>query len=143
LLTILRWWKNPSYPDKNKNKLISRSLGKIAFVSRSAFKQPSEGTFWLSSVSSELHAGCLKGCFFADPLEEIFYENLISLNETNCTVSPTFQGKFLIIDPYSLLTPEGYIIPWFLSLTFRERLKSPTVLAMIVNLGGDWWEKLP
>jgi hypothetical protein len=139
VLVCLRWWANPAYP-KNKNKLISRTTGKITFVdNKHTGPQPGDGEFWLSSITTEVFPGQLRGCFLAEPFLKVEFDDLLFLNKGNCTVSYVEDGSVAIIDPALVTTPDGQHIPWMLPLPFRKELRTEKVIATVVNLGGDSW----
>lgn len=141
MLTILRWWANED--PTNKNQIFSRTLGKIAFVAQGQNILPKAEEFWLCDVTQEIYAGQVKGCFLVTPIEQVEYKKLMPLNANNCTLNIYYlnyknestKGKATIV-----VTPEMKNESWILSLESRSRLKDPDVIAIVVNLGGEFWK---
>ncbi|NIT77380.1 MAG: hypothetical protein GWN58_23500 [Anaerolineae bacterium] len=136
---VLRFFANPD--QSNQNALISRTLGKICFIDN-AYRgpHPEPGDFWLSNVVKETRASRVAGCFLAEPFQKVAYESLIPISPLSCTVLQPFPGT-LVIDPVRLETPEGALIPWIVTKNHKAKLMADNVIAVLVNLGGDWWER--
>ena len=139
MFCVLRFFRNPD--QSNQNELISRTLGKIAFIVK-GYKgpKPQDGEFWLSDIVIETRAGQVGGCFLCEPFQQVDYEELVPISPLNCTVNKVFENT-LTIDPVRLETPERKLIPWILTLNHKTKLMTPEVIAVIVNLGGNWWDR--
>jgi len=136
---VLRFFQNPD--QSNQNALISRTLGKICFIDN-AYRgpQPEPGDFWLSNVVKETRSSRVAGCFLAEPFQKVAYENLVPISPLSCTVLQPFPGT-LVIDPVRLETPEGALIPWIVTKNHKARLMANNIIAVLVNLGGNWWDR--
>lgn len=139
----MRWWKNPD--SGSPNRLLSRTLGKIAFVDNSfCGPMPSEGSFWFSSITLEIKAGKVGGCFLAEPFEPIKREQLLPLQRSECTLSLIAKDSTIIVNPMQVTKENsGKTLPWILPLNLRRDLESPKVIAIVVNLGGQDWTRIP
>jgi len=136
---VLRFFDNPD--QSNPNALISRTLGKICFIDNNyRGPQPSSGEFWLSNLVKETRASKVAGCFLAEPFQQVEYENLVPLSPLSCTILQPFPGT-LVIEPVRLETPEGYLIPWIVTRNHKSKLMSESIIAVVVNLGGNWWHR--
>lgn len=138
---ICRFFANPRADDQNP--LISRTLGKVAFIDHAYLgPKPQEGEFWLSDVVSETKASKVGGCFLVEPFQKVAYEDLVPISPLSCTVNQVFSSV-LTIDPVRTETPERTLIPWILTLNHKSKLLRPDITAVIVNLGGSWWSRRP
>jgi len=139
LYCVLRFFENPD--ETNQNRLISRTLGKICFIDNNyRGPHPDPGDFWLSNVVKETRAGQVGGCFLAEPFQRVPYEHLVPISPLSCTIQAPFRGT-LVVDPIRLETPEGHAIPWIVTKNHKARLMNKEIVAVVVNLGGQWWDR--
>lgn len=136
--SILRWWSNPN--KENRNRIFSRSLGKIAFVDNNfTGVRPDQNEFWLSDITFEINPGKSSGCFLCEPFKKLNWEELIPLNRSMCTLTNYNKcSSTLILTPINF--QEEDLVPWILPFSFRgEILKSVAtcISSIIVNLGGN------
>jgi len=80
------------------------------------------------------------GCFLCEPFQKVDYEGLVPIAPLSCTVNRVFQ-TILTVEPVYRETPEGQPIPWILTLNHKTRLMTPEIVAVIVNLGGAYWQR--
>lgn len=143
--TILRFWENQD--STNANKVFSRTLGKISFVSNDYEGDlPCAEEFWICDVIEELHAGQIKGCLLVRPTQKIAYSDLLPLSPLHCTLhvhrfckGEPSSGITLVVKPVLLTSPQGTMLPWFLPLKYKKQLKTKEVVAVVVHLGGPLW----
>lgn len=139
MFCILRFFQNPDR--ENQNDLISRTLGKICFIDhRYRGPRPEPGEFWISDIVRETRHGRVEGCFLCEPWERVEYQSLVPLSPLSCTVNRPFHSV-LTIDPVRNESPEGRIIPWIITRNHRQKLMTPDIVAVVVNLGGKWWQR--
>jgi len=95
----------------------------------------------LSNVVRETKASHVAGCFLAEPFQQVAYSSLVPISPLSCTVLQPFPGT-LVIDPVRLETPEGHLIPWIVTKNHKSKLMTDSVIAVVCNLGGNWWARL-
>ena len=106
---------------QNSSKLITKTLGKVGFISRSySGVLPHNEEFWKCNIIDEISPGVNKGCWVLEPMEKIpenevqrlipgFYDEkliggalFIYPNESGNWILPLMQKKS-ISDIYSIL----------------------------------------
>jgi len=115
--TILKFFHNTKAAASEQNQVISRTMRKIAVVSKymlDAFKHnpdklPQHGELWRCRIAKECHPGKNSGCFVVEPLERIEEKDLVKL------VPGTFDikliNKQLIIRPKLEYREQNWIMP--------------------------------
>jgi len=139
MFCVLRFWANPD--SNNQNKLLSRTLGKISFIDNNyQGPRPQDGEFWLSDIVSEIKPSQVGGCFLCEPFQKVDYNDLVPISPLSCTVNRVFKS-ILTIDPVCRETPDRRPIPWILTLNHKTKLMTSEIVAVIVNLGGTYWQR--
>lgn len=76
---LVKLFVNSSNKDKDDNKLMTRTLGKIALLDKDfeGDKKPEKDEFWRCKIIRETNPGQNSGCFILEPLtcvpsEEVF-----------------------------------------------------------------------
>lgn len=127
--TILKFFHNPG---SNNNEIISRTLCKIAVISRrwqeNYLKQggdpnglPKHSEMWRCAITNEAKPGKNQGCFIVEPIERVAEESVVKLLGGVFTVKKVETrggGTQLIIRPKS----EHLGHNWILSLHHKRSL---------------------
>lgn len=84
MITILKFFENSSKGNDTDNDVISRTMLKIAVVSRHYknqpnVKMPKHGELWRCKIVKEISSGINKGCFVVEPLELLEEESIAKL----------------------------------------------------------------
>lgn len=123
--TILKFFKNKQ---TNNNNLISRTMLKIAVISRH-FKgvKPNAGELWRCKIIKEINPGTSKGCFVVDPIAPIKEDELLHL------VPGFFYKK--IIENHLIIVPKRKGPAWMLPLQHKRLMSAEhKVYAVMVIL---------
>ena len=125
--TIVKFYDN--HETTNTNKLMSKTLGKVAFIDNQWFDKtngstnPLDGEFWLVDVMHETCANQSKGCFLLYPIRKVDATSLNRLlpgmySEKRC-------GGCLVLEPKT----GG--INWLLPLNHKRSIRD--IYAVIVT----------
>lgn len=118
MISVIKFFRNPVQSQQESIPLISRTLGKLAFISKDyAGPMPKDSEFWWVRVSHETFARNRpgqSGCFVVDPIRKV--------NEKIMRLIPGMfsyetQEGILIIRP--LKNPN---FPWIFPLNLRKKL---------------------
>jgi hypothetical protein len=120
---ILKFFENTNYKGTkegsgNENEVISRTMLKIAVVSRH-FRQkngdemmPKHGELWRCRVVKEINSGKNKGCFIIEPLAQIDEQNLTHL------IPGWYDSK--LVNGRLIVIPRRQGVNWILPLTHKR-----------------------
>lgn len=117
---------------RNRNKIITRTLGKFGVVSTAWYKDkrpdqhPQAGEFWKVKIIKEVGVGTEQGCFVLIPLEKTDVQDLDKLLPGFYRES--FYHNVLIITPNKALNGSNWILP----LAIRKNIQG--VYSVIVDL---------
>jgi len=122
MLCILKFFENTNYKDKkpsgdNENEVISRTLLKIAVVSRH-YRQnhpelmPKHGELWKCRVVKEISSGKNRGCFIVEPVEKVDDKSILHL------IPGWYDEKF--VNGRLLVIPRKRETNWILPLTHKR-----------------------
>lgn len=123
MLCILKFFENTNYKDPsksrnpNENEVISRTLLKIAVVSRHYRQKhpdlvPKHGELWRCRVVKETNSGKNSGCFVCEPLERIDDKAILHL------IPGWYDEK--LVNGRLLVIPRRRNIDWILPLTHKR-----------------------
>lgn len=134
---ILKFFENDDYKGAkkggNENEVISRTMLKIAVVSRH-FRQkhgddamPQDGELWRCKIVKEINSGKNKGCFIVEPLEKLDDQSITHLIPGWYDIK-SVNGRLIVI-------PRKRGINWILPLTHKRLLSDEHgVYCVIVTL---------
>lgn len=123
MLCILKFFENTNYKDKkpagpdNENEVISRTLLKIAVVSRHYRLKhpelmPKHGELWKCRVVKEISSGKNRGCFIVEPVEKIDDKSILHL------IPGWYDEK--LVNGRLLVIPRRRDTNWILPLTHKR-----------------------
>jgi hypothetical protein len=136
MITILKFFENTNKqnPDDD-NDVISRTLLKIAVVSRHYKQQPGavmpkHGELWRCKIVKEISSGINKGCFVVEPLEQLDETAIVRL-------IPGFFCRKLVKGRLIIL-PKKPGHDWILPLTIKRILADEfNAYSVIVQLDAS------
>lgn len=119
---ILKFFENTNYKnDKgqgNENEVISRTMLKIAVVSRhfrqkhGEDKMPNHGELWRCKIVKEINSGKNKGCFIVEPLSKVDDQSLTHL------IPGWYDDK--LVNGRLIIVPRKQGVNWILPLTHKR-----------------------
>lgn len=120
MLCILKFFENTNYKSPtttNENAVISRTLLKIAVVSRHYCQKhpdrmPKHGELWKCRIVKEIHSGKNKGAFIVESLEKIDDKSIIHL------IPGWYDDK--LVNGRLLVIPRKRDTNWILPLTHKR-----------------------
>jgi len=123
MLCILKFFENTNYKDKkgsggdNENEVISRTLLKIAVVSRHYRQKhpelmPKHGELWKCRIVKEISSGKNRGCFIIEPLEKVDDKQILHL------IPGWYDDK--VVNGRLLIIPRKQNTNWILPLTHKR-----------------------
>ena len=129
-ITVCKFYENPQATEDTENKVISRTLRKIAVVDRRwkpdcGKRFPKDGEFWKVKVVHEF-GRAMKGCFLVEPLHKVHEHEFRTLIPGTYTVEA--EDGLVVVTP----TNPGY---WILTIQHRDMLlQMYKAYAVIVDL---------
>lgn len=127
---------------ESQNKIISRSLLKIAAVDRewleTATETPKHGEFWLCDILKETAQGRgLKGLFIVKPIKPI---PVVDKSPQIVHLIPGMYTEEVLDTGVVVVTPHRQDRNWVMPLHHKSLLAELRgAHAVVVNLGGDLW----
>lgn len=117
MITILKFFENTNKTTADDNSVISRTLLKIAVVSRHyktmpGVTLPKHGEIWRCRIVKEISSGINKGCFIVDPLELLDETSIVRL------VPGLFCKK--VVKGRMIVYPKKPGYNWILPLTHKK-----------------------
>jgi hypothetical protein len=121
MISILKFFENTNYKEKttdNENEVISRTMLKIAVVSRhyrqkhGPEKMPKNGELWKCKVVKEINSGKNKGCFVVEPIERIADTDIVHL------IPGWYDTK--VVNGRLLIIPRKQNVNWIMPLTHKR-----------------------
>jgi hypothetical protein len=122
VLCILKFFENTNYKDKkgssdNENEVISRTLLKIAVVSRHYRQKhpelmPKHGELWKCRIVKEISSGKNRGCFIVEPVEKVDDKSILHL------IPGWYDEK--LVNGRLLVIPRKRDTNWILPLTHKR-----------------------
>jgi len=139
MISILKFFENSNYKggsgSENENKVISRTLLKIAVVSRHYSqkhpeKTPKHGELWKCRIVKEISSGQNRGCFIVEPIEKIDDQSIVHL------IPGWYDTK--VVNGRMVIVPRKQGVNWILPLTHKRMLseehKAYCVLVLLDEL---------
>lgn len=133
IYTVVKLIKNPD--SSNQNKILSRNLGKNAFIhslytSRIDTSQVSLAwsQYWVVRVVDEIDAGRRSGCFLLEPIRQIAYEDCVPLSLGMYTEEAV--DGCVVMRPYKPAL-------WWLALKHKKMMAQhygPSTYAIVVSI---------
>ncbi len=122
MLCILKFFENTNYKDKkgssdNENEVISRTLLKIAVVSRHYRQKhpelmPKHGELWKCRIVKEISSGKNRGCFIVEPVQKVDDQSILHL------IPGWYDEK--LVNGRLLVIPRKRDTNWILPLTHKR-----------------------
>jgi hypothetical protein len=135
MITILKFFENTNKTNTDDNDVISRTLLKIAVVSRHYKMQPDvvmpkHGELWRCKIVKEISSGLNKGCFVVEPIENLEESSIVRL-------VPGFFCK-KVVKGRLIVYPKKPGYNWILPLTHKKIMAEEFgAYCLIVQLDGS------
>lgn len=135
MITILKFFENTNKNNNDDNDVISRTLLKIAVVSRHYKLQatnimPKHGELWRCKIVKEISSGINKGCFVVEPIENLEEDSIVRL-------VPGFFCK-KVVKGRLIIFPNKPGFNWILPLTHKKIMAEEFgAYCLIVQLDGS------
>ena len=135
MITILKFFENTNKTADGANDVISRTLLKIAVVSRHYKAQPDavmpkHGEIWRCKIVKEISSGLNKGCFVVEPIENLDENSIVKL-VPGFFCKKVVKGRLIVYPKKS-----GY--NWILPLTHKKIMAEELgAYCLIVQLDGS------
>lgn len=120
MISILKFFGNTykgNAGNENENTVISRTLLKIAVVSRHYLKKhpdkaPAHGELWKCRIIKEIRPNESKGCFLVETLEKIDDQSIVHL------IPGWYDTK--VVKGRMIIVPRKQGVNWILPLTHKR-----------------------
>lgn len=144
MLCILKFFgndKKATTEGSNENEVISRTLLKIAVVSRHYRLKhpelmPKHGELWKCRIVKEIESGKNKGCFIIEPLEMVTDKDILHL------IPGWYDSK--VVNGRLLIIPRKKDVNWILPLTHKRIMaEEQEAYCVIVQLDAIPLQEMP